>query len=593
MGNEIRSMGNDASVSGTRAGQVAPDHRAEIVDRIYEVALDPVRLETLMAVWERHIGPLRSRSAPGEELDDPELEIHASRAAVFLGRIEATRGDAAFRSVLDEIPRAAAFISDGGPAITASNRAATLAFGLREGAALEDLPFEPADIAHLRGAIRRICTRKDEGPVLLRLRSSRTGGPVILRVGLIEAVRERPLALVITTELVWPARFEETVQDAFGLTLAEVEVVRGIALGQPVKEIAEARGRSAETVRTQLRSILAKTETHSQPELVRVVLGLMDLAAHPSDTLLTQAPRQGLAALPFRRLTLADGRQLEWIEFGAPTGAPLLYMHGDLGLIRWPAPAERAARTLGIRVIVPVRAGYGRSDLHGRGSDHLAAATLDYASVLDSLRVRRVSVIALGADLRFAMNLSILRPDLVSGILGCAAQLPLPRASLYDRMDSWQRFMLANARFAPKVLPFLVQSAFSLARRLGKEAFFSQVNGGSDADMETFSRPDVRDAILEGSEVCLGRRISAHEAFSRECIGSERDWSGVVRSCRVPVLMLQGDQDPGTPQETIRELIGDYPHLRIRFIPNTGQLLFFAQWRLVLDEVQRFLVRGT
>ena len=66
-----------------------------------------------------------------------------------------------------------------------------------------------------------------------------------------------------------------------------------------------------------------------------------------------------------------------------------------------------------------------------------------------------------------------------------------------------------------------------------------------------------------------------------------------MRSCRVPVLMLQGDQDPGTPQETIRELIGDYPHLRIRFIPNTGQLLFFAQWRLVLDEVQRFLVRGT
>jgi hypothetical protein len=46
-------------------------------------------------------------------------------------------------------------------------------------------------------------------------------------------------------------------------------------------------------------------------------------------------------------------------------------------------------------------------------------------------------------------------------------------------MDKWQRFILANARYAPKVLPFLVQAGFSLARRLGKEKFFTQVNGGS------------------------------------------------------------------------------------------------------------------
>ncbi len=80
------------------------------------------------------------------------------------------------------------------------------------------------------------------------------------------------MALVLSTELVWPEGFEATVQEAFGLTPAEVDIVRGITLGLPVKDIAEARGRSAETVRTQLRSILSKTETHSQSELVRVVL---------------------------------------------------------------------------------------------------------------------------------------------------------------------------------------------------------------------------------------------------------------------------------------------------------------------------------
>lgn len=61
-----------------------------------------------------------------------------------------------------------------------------------------------------------------------------------------------------------------------------------------MKDIAEARGRSAETVRTQLRSILAKTETHSQSELVRVVLGLMDVALIPAGAL--AEVRQGAQA---------------------------------------------------------------------------------------------------------------------------------------------------------------------------------------------------------------------------------------------------------------------------------------------------------
>ena len=158
-------------------------------------------------------------------------------------------------------------------------------------------------------------------------------------------------------------------------------------------------------------------------------------------------------------------------------------------------------------------------------------------------------------------------------------------------MDKWQRFILANARYAPKVLPFLVQAGFSLARRLGKESFFAQVNGGSPADIETFARPEVREAMLTGSDVCLTRQWSAHEAFTRECISSEKDWSAIVRACRVPVILLEGDQDPQTPVQTIRELMADFPHLQVRFLPETGQMLFFREWPLVLDEVESLAAR--
>ena len=173
--------------------------------------------------------------------------------------------------------------------------------------------------------------------------------------------------------------------------------------------------------------------------------------------------------------------------------------------------------------------------------------------------------------------------------LGGAAQLPLRSAAQYDRMDKWQRFILANARYAPKVLPFLVQAGFSLARKLGKEKFFAQVNGGSAADMATFADPAVREAVMAGSEVCLGEKLSAHEAFTRECISSERDWSALIHAAPGPVLLLQGDQDPQTPVQTIRELMGDYPELQIEFLPQTGQLLFFKEWRLALDRLTSLL----
>ncbi len=153
----------------------------------------------------------------------------------------------------------------------------------------------------LAGIIRKVAGGRAEKVVTLRIRSMVTGSPVIVRVSRVESTEARPLALVLSTELVWPEGFEATVQDAFGLTPAEVDIVRGITLGLPVKDIAEARGRSAETVRTQVRSILAKTETHSQSELVRVVLGLMDVALIPTGGHGGSVPKGG--GLPARSCT--------------------------------------------------------------------------------------------------------------------------------------------------------------------------------------------------------------------------------------------------------------------------------------------------
>jgi hypothetical protein len=147
----VSSM-TEASQTKTTAQLVERDQKALIVDRLYDVAMDPIRLEDLLDVWEGSVAPLRVGPLDKAiELDDPDIAAHLQRASVFLERTEAAHPDHAQRSVLREIPRAAAFLTDGGALITACNRAAGIAFRVRDGGAISALPFdgrEGSDPAH-------------------------------------------------------------------------------------------------------------------------------------------------------------------------------------------------------------------------------------------------------------------------------------------------------------------------------------------------------------------------------------------------------------------------------------------------------------
>ena len=185
------------------------DLKAEIIDRLYDVALDPIRLGELLEVWEDRMAPLRDSGLPGAQADDPGLEAHLIRASAFLDRYEPVEVPPGYRAILDDIPKSAAFVSDGGPMITAHNRAASIAFGLDHGAAFADLPFDPEDIETLRSVVRQVAAGAGAGAsggklTSLRLRSAVSGGPVIVRVSPVQDSANRSLALVLSTELVWP-----------------------------------------------------------------------------------------------------------------------------------------------------------------------------------------------------------------------------------------------------------------------------------------------------------------------------------------------------------------------------------------------------
>ena len=60
-------------------------------------------------------------------------------------------------------------------------------------------------------------------------------------------------------------------------------------------------------------------------------------------------------------ITLNDGRQLAYAEFGDPDGKPVIYNHGYNGSRLEGYMIESAIDTTGIRLIVPDRPGIGNS----------------------------------------------------------------------------------------------------------------------------------------------------------------------------------------------------------------------------------------
>lgn len=573
----------------TAKSSVKPRGRAaaktELIDHIYDVALDPLRYEQLLDAWEKKMAPLRGPSH--NHAIAPELLAHASRAIEFLDRLKSPVHETFTSRLATEIT--AAFCVGPGGRILEYNPAAKDLYGIEIGSNINILLLGNLEKDKFAAAILA-ATGTDKKASLLRFGTSQGARAIVFHIAPIASATGESMALVRTSELGWPDGLDPLLKEAFKLTTAESAIVRALVEGKSCKKISVDRNRSIDTVRAQLKSILAKTETRSQTELIRIILSLMEVIASAAPKERQQTPSlHKLDPIAFQTMTQPDGRRYDWIEFGALSGRPIIFLPIDYGLTRWPLAAEREATRRNIRVIVPVRAGYGHSSPLPAKVDYAGETGADIGRLLDHLGLTHVAMLTLGADFRYALRLANARPGLVSGILACAGTLPTLTPNQYERMGKWHKFILANARYAPLILPFLVKAGFLLARRIGKVQFFNSVNADSPSDLKTYADPQVREAMLLGSEIALSDWHIAHEAFARECIDSETDWSHVVRQCKVPVRMLQGDQDPQSPRKTIEELIPEYPNLNISIIKDCGQLLFFKEWRMALDELEAFL----
>ncbi|MEP5153006.1 helix-turn-helix transcriptional regulator, partial [Planktotalea sp.] len=566
------------------------------VDQLYDIALDPHSLENFIDAWNDAGLDASAARQTLKDIDqfDQAYQAHLNRAETFLARGLELDGEPDLAAILSPFSTLAAFIVDRDLQIIASNAGAEQAFGIEEGSRLSalNLPSDALDAVH--ACVRDVFRSSESPDRLLKVELSEHHTPALFQIRKLarDDGKEAKHTLIVTTRYHWQAALGETLEDVFNLTTTEQVVVRALVEGLDSNAIAAARGTSKGTVRGQIKSILAKMNARTQSEVIRLVMSLRDVSQKAkSFTEEEQSTPTPVASdwletevwKPFKSLILPDGRRMDYHDMGPITGAPVLYSHMGYCLTRWHAPMLKLAFKEGLRIICPIRAGYGLSDNIDPKADILASTRDDTIHLLKHLKIDRLPYLTQGNDLIFAADLASHYPDLISEIIGLCARPCLPGDRHYSGMGKWHRFFLSTAKHSPHLLKFTAKAVFAMALRIGTEELFRQINKRSSADIALMQDDALWPVLKANAALVFREKIGAEQAYTQEILATEADWSDLMLNCKeTKMWFVNGAQDPATDIATIAEYREAYPWIDIDAIPDAGQLLIFQHYETLI-----------
>lgn len=262
---------------------------------------------------------------------------------------------------------------------------------------------------------------------------------------------------------------------------------------------------------------------------------------------------------------MLNGRQVAWAEFGDPQGLPVLACHGTPGTRLVYAGYETWATWASLRLIVPDRPGWGRSQ-HRPWKTHTDWA-VDVEAVMEKVGVEDFAVLAASAGGVFGLAVAAALPDRVLRVALTAAVGPYPtRADV--RQFGWRgRVALAPTGFQ--------------VRRAVNPLLFRLVHKDLGLDFPSDVPAELKQADLTAEY--LAQKGAAYLEENR--LG--RNWPFPLEAVVCPVRCWHGEADPLAPVELIQNLEGHIKDLGVHLVPGGHDAPYDH-----LEQVYRWLRHG-
>ena len=564
----------------------------EIISQLYAVVESPQRYEAFMQSLQDKIEALPTR----DEADDSTptfIGEHMNRACSLVDIVTPWRldSDSELHGILAQKMQAMIALDAGGNVID-SNDAANVLYDLTPGATCEALPLDAHDRESLLRIVRETVAHRparNSPNNVQRFRNRITDRTVLVTVEpYVQRHSGETYAIVRTSDIGWPSYLGSILQDLFDLTRAEVDVLRLMVEGDRVSEIAERRCASVTTIRSQLRSIFAKTDTGSQMDCVRMGFGL-SLMHEADEGQLIAARIQAAQDTPLyprddqhRLFHLPGGRQIDYSTFGAEDGAPLLFYHCQTWGDVWFREAVDAASEAGFRIIAPLRPGFGQTTLYEGGYSDPRAFAPEIEVLLDHLDVERAPLISVGAGFVHALAAAERMPERLISITATHPWLPVLCNEDYEGFNGFNKLVAHTRLHFPQGLRFLVKAGFAFVSKSGPEAFARALLRDSPHDVEWVTRPDVLPITVHGLKT---HRYQGYLGGFGD-IANREDWRDLIRDCPVPIRFVIGEHDRNVQWRSARGFAEEHDHVTLSVMRDSGYLVHHQHSDQILRWVQ-------
>ncbi len=566
---------------------------SELIETIYQTALEPQRYDDLMDKWRLQIETAVSK------VENPELEsshgedlIQISEGAAHFqtafGILEAMGRDKGAKELAPDGTRGAArFIMSTSGQIVWHNGLAAREFGINSGTGLQDLGLSQQSVQIVEYCLGTLGgdgkSTEEQRPFAIAIDSRRSGRPVHMIVSHVQNAGDDGALLFHQAGALWRDEVGHMMATGFALSPAEIDIVASLVDGNDINEISEIRQRTVATVRTQLKSILKKTATRSQSELLRLCLSLsMHQPQH-------NARRRYLQSGSVHRFKMQNGAKLIFHFYGPAGGRPVLFIHGMLDGIQCTEGIEDLLYRHNIRLIGIERPNFAGSDpYNGRIQDLPEYVASGAFELIDHLELtQRLVVVGHMAGSLYAFAIAARRPDQIKAIVSISGGVPIVSSAQIKSMSLRQRLIAYTARYTPSALPFMLRAGIKQLDTGGDRNFMKALYRDSAEDQAACADPEIFDVVSNGYHFSVMR---GHEAFEGDSYHVVRDWSWLVKRSNCPVHLIHGHHDPVVKWQSVQkfaERLGD--RALLHGAENCGQLIYYFRPEKVFEVLEQSL----
>ncbi len=562
------------------------ESRERVISEIYDTILDPSRYDALMSVWAGHLEVIEQSTGfdarGGLELTDPELQAHFDRVRAVLdrvGRQKTTNGGQHSVSASSDLSLRISFNAT----ILERSQSACAMFG--QNFSMQDFcsDLDEEDRKKLQDALTHASMAKPNTLLtVIRLSASGKILGVIARPN--QTRPDRGGVIVRTLDMDWSDALGAMLAEVFQLSPKEVAVVEDIAHGHSLNDIAKRRNRSTHTVRAQTKSVLRKTGASSQSDIIRLVSTLSPFTEAPRDVV----SGQGFKTATARPQRLPDNRIMAVHEIGPAAGRPAIFIHGMLDGTSLPDRAVKMLNDRNIRLICPIRPGFGEAGAPTVKVGALDQFAHDLSQLIAVMRIERPIVIGHMSGALYAYAAAHHLRNAIGGVVSVSGGVPIESLKQFREMAPRQRTVAFTARFAPALLPAILRAGISLIDNDNSNAFMNALYPKGHFDRKIAETCDLVPLLYDGYRFTVAQGSKGFEVDSHHVI---RDWSDMVEGCTVPVICVHGIHDPVVKIDSVRRFCAGYDFAELRENADAGQLIFYQKPQTVLDAVEDLMRR--